>query len=62
MNTYSYWVSNDILGKWIELPLVTPEQVAASRNFKYIFTGRLEEPVFKNSQFKGQEKHLVKIQ
>ena len=24
VNTYSYWVATDILGKWTELPLVTP--------------------------------------
>lgn len=27
VNTYSYWVSNSILGNWTELPLVTPFQV-----------------------------------
>ena len=54
VNTYSYWVSTDILGKWIELPLVTPEHVAGSRCLKYIFTGRLEDAVTKNHQFLGQ--------
>jgi hypothetical protein len=42
VNTYSYWVSTHILGQWIELPLVTAQQVASSRNFKHIFTGDLE--------------------
>ena len=40
---------------------MTPEQVAGSRTFKYIFTGKLEDSVLKGGQFQGQEKHLVKI-
>jgi len=31
INTYSYWVAHDLLGKWIELPVITPEQLKASR-------------------------------
>ena len=54
VNSYSYWVSTDILGKWIELPLVTPEQVAGSRTFKYVFTGKLEDSVLTGGQFQGQ--------
>ena len=41
VNTYSYWVANNILGEWSELPLVNPSQVKASRLFKYIFSGDL---------------------
>lgn len=59
VNSYSYWVSSDILGQWVELPLVTPQQVAASRTFKYVFTGDLERPVTQGLTFVGQEKHLV---
>ena len=24
-NTYTYWVTHDVLGEWFELPFVTPE-------------------------------------
>ena len=41
VNSYSYWVANNILGEWSELPLVNPSQVKASRQFKYIFSGDL---------------------
>jgi radial spoke head protein 4/6 len=61
VNTYSYWTTTDLLGSWVELPLVTPEQVAGSRSFKYIFTGNLEGLVSKSHLFQGQEKHLVTI-
>jgi hypothetical protein len=59
VNTYSYWVATDPLGQWTELPLVTAQQVAASRTFKYIFTGELELKVNHSSSFNGHEKHLV---
>lgn len=62
VNTYSYWVATDPLGHWTELPLVTPQQVAGSRTFKYIFTGDLERPISHSSAFLGQERHLVKLE
>lgn len=58
VNTYSYWAATNILGTWFELPLVTAELVASSRNFKYIFTGNLEEGI-KRGGFVGKEKELV---
>ena len=27
VNKYIYWVSNDILEDWIELPLITPKHI-----------------------------------
>ena len=59
VNSYSYWAATDLLGKWTELPLVTAAQVAASRKFKYLFSGDLERSVNHHSSFQGQEKHLV---
>lgn len=59
VNSYSYWVATDLLGDWTELPLVTPDQVAGSRTFKYIFSGYLDQIVSKSIAFKGNEKHLV---
>lgn len=61
VNSYSYWVATDPLGQWTELPLVTPQQVAASRSFKYIFTGQLDRKVTVSASFEGQERHLVNI-
>lgn len=62
VNTYSYWVATDILGQWTELPLVTPAQIKASKEFKYIFTGNLEAKLDPLVKFDGLEKHLVNIQ
>ena len=61
VNTYSYWVSTDILGSWTELPLVTPQQVSGSKTFKYIFTGKLDAAVSKSISYVGQKKHLIDI-
>lgn len=59
VNSYSYWVANNILGDWTELPLVTPAQVRASREFKYIFSGNLDQKLQPFVAFDGLEKHLV---
>ncbi len=61
VNTYSYWVASDPLGQWTELPLVSPQQVAASRTFKYVFTGQLDRKVTVSAAFEGQERHLVSL-
>ena len=46
MNYYSFWVTNNIFDdKWIELPLITPEQVKVARKIKKGFSGDLFRPV-----------------
>lgn len=42
VNKQTYWVCADLLvGEWKELPLITPDQINASRRIKYQFTGNL---------------------
>jgi hypothetical protein len=62
LNRYVYWVSNSILEGWYELPEVTAEQIMASRNFKYHFTGDLNAKVKGFNNFPGRESHLLKCQ
>lgn len=50
-----------IFGEWIELPIITPEQLLVARKIKYVFTGDLEKDVIINPYFFGKEKHLVNI-
>lgn len=59
VNTYSYWVATDLLGKWVELPLITPEQLKGSREIKYLFTGELDRVINHYPSYPGKEKHLV---
>lgn len=50
----AYWVTTDLLNAdWKELPLVTPDQINASRRIKYVFTGNLDKPICSNPHFKG---------
>lgn len=51
----TYWVATDLLnGDWKELPIVTPDQITASRRIKYIFTGNLDRQICTNPHFKGK--------
>ena len=46
----------------MELPLIEPDQITASRKVKYLFTGDLNAQVSCYPPFPGQEKHLLKAQ
>ena len=51
------------MDEWIELPEVSPEQMKASRLFKYYFTGDLYADVSGSfNYFPGYEIHLLKCQ
>lgn len=55
VNKMTYWVATDLLsGDWKELPLITPDQVNASRSIKYLFTGDLDRQIYTNPHFKGK--------
>lgn len=62
VNKTNYWVCTDLNGDWVELPIVTPQQMRVSRKIKHLFTGDLEAPLFCNPFFNGKEKHLLKCQ
>jgi hypothetical protein len=62
INRYTFWVSNSILEDWYELPDINADQIIASRNFKYHFTGDLKAKVKAFNPFPGKESHLLKCQ
>jgi radial spoke head protein 4A len=62
VNKYSYYVANHSLEDWIELPLITPEQLRTARKIKVLFTGDLEASCGQYPAFPGLEKHLLKAQ
>ena len=62
VNKMDYWVTNNLLEEWKELPVVSPEQIMLSRQIKHIFTGNLEENVWTNPFFFEKEKFLLKAQ
>lgn len=61
-NNYIFWVANNSLAEWFELPMITAEQLRVSRLFKYIFKGRLNAKVNSFVPFDGTEAHLLKCQ
>jgi radial spoke head protein 4A len=41
VNKLNYWACNSLLAEWVELPIITPQQVIISRKIKYLFSGDL---------------------
>lgn len=60
VNRNIFFVTNDLSEKWVELPVVKPSQIIASRKIRYMFTGDLNRPIHSNPNFVGQEKHLLR--
>ncbi|EGR34905.1 radial spoke head protein, putative [Ichthyophthirius multifiliis] len=61
-NMYTFWVTNNPLKQWVELPLVTPQQIQQVRQIKYVFTGNLNNEIKNFPPFQGQEAHFLKAQ
>mmetsp|Transcript_63694 Transcript_63694/g.73021 ORF Transcript_63694/g.73021 Transcript_63694/m.73021 type:complete len:468 (+) Transcript_63694:57-1460(+) len=61
-NKFTYWVTDNIMEDWIELPDVTPEQIRVARSIKYIFKGDLNGKVVSQPKFPGKERHLLRAQ
>ncbi|EGR33830.1 radial spoke head protein, putative [Ichthyophthirius multifiliis] len=62
VNKYSYWVTQNVLDEWIELPLITAEQMQIAKQIKYICKGDLNANVQTYPHFNGKEKHFLKAQ
>ena len=62
VNRNTFFVTNNLNEKWIELPDVKPKQIIQSRIIKYIFTGNLNRKIYTNPTFDGEERHLLRCQ
>ncbi|CAF1444669.1 unnamed protein product, partial [Adineta ricciae] len=62
VNEKIIYVSTGIDQPFVQLPLVTPEQIELSRQIQRFFTGDLEAAVLSPSGFPGVEKHLLRAQ
>ncbi|CAF1668018.1 unnamed protein product, partial [Adineta ricciae] len=62
VNEKIIYVSTGIDQPFVQLPLVTPEQIELSRRIQRFFTGDLEATVLSPSGFPGVEKHLLRAQ
>jgi len=59
-NAVCYWVTDNLLHDWIQLPDVRPEHIEASRLVKRVFTGNLNANVDTNPPFPGKERHFLR--
>mmetsp|Transcript_22579 Transcript_22579/g.22410 ORF Transcript_22579/g.22410 Transcript_22579/m.22410 type:complete len:264 (+) Transcript_22579:392-1183(+) len=62
VNTCVYWVTDNLLGDWIQLPDSEPQYIIAARNIKYIVTGNLNADLNTNPAFPGKERHFLRAQ
>lgn len=58
----TYWVSNDLNSEFVELPVISPEQMQQSRQLKRILSGDLNRKIEGYPKFNGMEKHFLKCQ
>lgn len=60
VNSLVYWVTDNLLNDWIQLPDCHPDWISQARQIKHIFTGDLNATVDSNPQFSGKERHLLR--
>jgi radial spoke head protein 4A len=57
-----FWVTENLLNDWIQLPDCKPEHIEASRQIKHIMTGDLNAELNSNPIFPGKERHFLRAQ
>lgn len=62
INSHVYWVTDDLLGDWVQLPDSEPKYINAARGIKYIVTGNLNADLNTNPRFPGKERHFLRAQ
>lgn len=62
INSHIYWVTDDILSDWVQLPDSCPKYINAARQIKYIVTGNLNADLNTNPKFPGKERHFLRAQ
>lgn len=62
VNKLVYWVNDNLLEDWVQLPDVTPLQIKIARVIKHICTGNLNASIDSNPPFPGKERHFLRAQ
>jgi radial spoke head protein 4/6 len=60
VNKLVYWVTDNPLHDWIQLPDAKPEHIVAARQICHMFTGDLNATFHSNPPFPGKERHLLR--
>lgn len=61
-NAHVYWVTNDLLKDWVQLPESNPDNLQIAKNIKTVLTGNLNAKVNSCPPFQGKERHLLREQ
>lgn len=61
-NTHIFWVTENLLKDWIQLPDAEPLHIEVSKQIKHIFTGDLNATIDSCPPFPGKERHLLRSQ
>lgn len=62
MNQLVFWVTDNLLNDWIQLPDCKPEHIQAARQIKHIMSGDLNAQINSNPCFPGKERHFLRAQ
>jgi len=62
VNTFTYFVTNDLAGDWRRLPDITPKEIIAARSIKRMFSGNAGAKVVTHPYFEGKEEILLRAQ
>ena len=62
VNKLAFWVTDNLLNDWIQLPDAQPHHIQAARMVKKMFTGNLNASVESCPPFPGKERHLLRAQ
>lgn len=60
VNSLVYWVCDNLLHDWIQLPDCRPEHIVGARLVKRVMTGNLNANVETNPPFPGKERHFLR--
>ena len=62
VNETVFWVTDNLLNDWVQLPDCRPQDLITARKIKHLFTGNLNADVESNPSFVGKERHLLRAQ
>jgi len=62
VNEMSFWVSNDLLQEFVELPPLKPHHIKVAKKIKVLFSGCLDRKFESLPKFDGEERHYLKAQ
>jgi len=60
VNAVVFWVTDNLLSDWIQLPDCRPEHLIIARMMKHVMTGDLNACIESNPPFPGKERHFLR--